>query len=158
MDCRGNCAAWLSGPEKSRHFKHELVAEGFGLEACRAARFGREESGIGGGAPGASLGVSLGVSLGLFGGKGGGVSVDLFNPNDSADLLMGSGLGGSCFAEVCRVGRGGREGRTGGGWIVVGPFFDTTLGAEWDGFRVTLARFGSSFSLFGGRGGNFEGS
>lgn len=158
MDCRGNRAAWLSGPEKSRHFRHELVAEGFGLEACRAARFGREESGIGGGAPGASLGVSLEVSLGLFGGKGGGVSVDLFNPNDSADLLTGSGLGGSCFAEVCRVGRGGREGRTGGGWIVVGPFFDTTLGAERVGFRVTLAGFGSSFSLFGGRGGNFEGS
>ena len=158
MDCRGNRAAWLSGPEKSRHFRHEPVAEGFGLEACRAARFGREESGIGGGAPGASLGVSLGVSLGLFGSNGGGVSVDLFNPNDSADLLTGSGLGGSCFAEVCRVGRGGREGRTGGGWIVVGLFFDTTLGTEWVCFRETLADFDSSFPLFGGRGGSFEGS
>lgn len=109
---------------------------------------------MGGGAPV----VSAEASLGLLGGKGGGVSVALLSPNDKADLLGGSGFEGSCSVELCRAGRGGREGRTGGGWILFSSVFDTTLGEECVAFKAVLAGLGSSLAFFGGRGGNLEGS
>jgi hypothetical protein len=58
MDWRGNLAAWLSGPEKSRQCRHEppppLCCEGaavvdVGFDAWRAARSGLDDVGIGGG-------------------------------------------------------------------------------------------------------------
>lgn len=51
-----------------------------GFDACNAARFGRECSGIGGGAL-PSNEVSLGFSVGKFGA----ISVDLFIPQESAE-------------------------------------------------------------------------
>ena len=49
---RGNRAAWLSAALKSRHLRQTPgigPLSGFGLDAWSAARFGREERGIGGG-------------------------------------------------------------------------------------------------------------
>jgi hypothetical protein len=80
-DCRGKRAAWVSGPEKSRHLRQHAdvgpFTPGLGLEACRAVRSGREDRGIGGGEP----------DVGRPVGNGGGVSVSLFIAKSRADLL-----------------------------------------------------------------------
>jgi len=85
MDWRGNFDACASTAEKSRHFRQEFKAAGFGFEAWMAARFGREDNGIGGGAP---FETSV-FPFGLCDGMGGGISVDLLSPNSNADLLGG---------------------------------------------------------------------
>ena len=77
-----------------------------------ASRFGRDAIGIGGGAP--SPGVAF--SEGRVAGIGGGVSVDLFIPKESAE---GRGGGKTCdlcgwtscwTLDSCLMGRGGLEG------------------------------------------------
>lgn len=103
-DSRGYRAAWLSGPEKSRHTKHSVSdVGGGGLEdtadpfkrgfvARILDRSGREPCGIGGGVP---LGAVL---LGL----GGKVGLVLPNPNCLASLICAAvGGGGNVF----RIGR-----------------------------------------------------
>lgn len=54
---RGNVAEWLSGAEKSRHFRHDALDDGTvddeawatGLEARILERSGRDARGMGGG-------------------------------------------------------------------------------------------------------------
>ena len=107
--CRGKRAAWASTVEKSRHCKHRLesdMAPGLGLDACKAAKSGRDERGIGGGAS----------PPGRAAGNGGGASVDLFIPKLNADL-GGNFLAGAGSIEFCRGGKDGREGNAGGSAI-----------------------------------------
>ena len=69
--CRGKEAAWLSGAEKSRHFRQEVAGDtacSFGFVARSLERSGREFRGIGGG-------VGLGARPFLVGALGFG-----FNP------------------------------------------------------------------------------
>lgn len=99
MASRGNLAAWLSGPEKSRHLRQEpppaaccvgAAAAVVGLDAWRAARSGLDDVGIGGGVP--PTGWSVWFSLGF---------AAFPKPIVSADFLGGGAvmrLGGSTSA------------------------------------------------------------
>lgn len=99
------------------------------------------------------------LAFGLVAGKGGGLSVVLFNPNDSADLLGGGlitffALFVSGPAVFCLTGRGGREGSDGGTDLL-----GRTAGKDLVGLSADLVGLGSSVTvLLGGRGGSFEGS
>jgi hypothetical protein len=115
IDWRGNLAACASGAEKLRHRRHDVESEDLGFRACIAAKLGRDARGIGGG----EAVLCSKTLFGRDGGSGGGVSVDLFNPNCNADFV-GAGTGalpglvGAGTAEACLVGSGGLEGRDGG--------------------------------------------
>lgn len=80
----------MSGPEKSRHFKHAGAAPGLGFDAIIASRLGRDARGTGGGvlATGAE---SAATDTGRFDGIGGGEGALLLKPISSADLLGGGG-------------------------------------------------------------------
>jgi hypothetical protein len=101
MDSRGNRAAWLSGPEKSRHLRQMSVcARGavvFGFNCSNSARLGREDRGTGGGEDGLDGGgVGIEERSGRLEGSGGGIAVELLlSPNSSADRL---GFGGGSMA------------------------------------------------------------
>lgn len=88
---RGNRAAWLSEPEKSRHLRQAGAAPGFGFDAIIAPRFGREDKGTGGGAPrfGAESEVTGG---GRFVGMGGGEGALLLKPISKAERRGGGAM------------------------------------------------------------------
>lgn len=65
--------------------RHEPVAPGFGFDAIIASRFGRDDIGMGGGAAGSCAASAAG----RLAGRGGGVSVALFNPNSNAERRGG---------------------------------------------------------------------
>jgi hypothetical protein len=105
---RSKWAAWLSGPEKSRHLRQLAAAPGLGFEAIIASRLGRDESGIGGGAPVFRFGVDSEVTAdGRFVGTGGTRSL-LLKPISSADRRGGGAI--TLFArsfEACLWGNDG---------------------------------------------------
>lgn len=148
IDWRGKRAAWLSGPEKSRHRMQTPaleVAPILGFEACSAARSGREDIGIGGGD--ALVGRSVG--------RGGGASVDLFMAKLRADLRGGSGCGASFFCVLCREGRGGRSGNDG----TESAALDLILVVDREGLKGARGASLSSFVfLRSGSGGRLAGS
>jgi len=139
-DCRGKRAACASAAEKSRQCRHEVAgaedAAGavapfvLGLDARSAARSGREEVGMGGGAP-----LTGGTEPGLSDGRGGGAPFALVpNPISSADRF---GLGGSAGL------RGG-----GGGSICLGCCSSSLIDSGWCGKEGCICTEG----LFGGGG------
>jgi hypothetical protein len=67
--------------------RHTLRSEKENMAYMMASRFGREESGIGGG----PLGSPALRPTGRLEGIGGGVSADLFKPNSSADRFGNGG-------------------------------------------------------------------
>lgn len=103
-DARGYRAAWLSGPEKSRHIKHSVSDVGAGALGDTADPFkrgfvarildrsGREPSGIGGGVPLDAVLLGLGGIVGLL----------LPNPNCLASLICAAAGGGG---NALRIGR-----------------------------------------------------
>ena len=106
--------------------------------------------------------MSLVASLFAFGlddGNGGGLSVVLFNPKDSADFLGGGlitffTLLVSGPAVDCLAGKGGLEGSDGGTDLL-----GITAGKDLVGLSAVLAGLSSSVTvLLGGKGGSFEGS
>jgi hypothetical protein len=120
-----------------------------------ASKFGRDASGIGGGGP-ASVGA---VGDGRIAGIGGGVSVDLFIANESAEGLGGGGnarlVGSFSVVFVADLaGSVGREGNWGGGALAEVAPVDVDLIA----FSIALLCFGSSGAFFAGRGGSLVGS
>jgi hypothetical protein len=88
-------------------------APGFGFEAMIAFKFGREDSGTGGGAPAAVSGAAL--NDGRFCGTGGGSVALLLKPSSSTDLRGGGAttLLVLCVAALFVVVRAGRTGRSG---------------------------------------------
>lgn len=152
----------MSALEKSRHLRQEATAPDLGLEAMIASRFGLDAKGIGGGAPGS---VFLLSAPGRVVGIGGGVSVDLFIPNSSAErtgrvvgggariLRLGcSSSSGWLFVSLL-AGSAGRDGSCGGMCLFVGT------ASLVDFIAARVARLlGSSGAFLGGSGGNFEGS
>ena len=175
-DWRGKRAAWLSGPEKSRHKRQESedcdetcpgVVCGLGLEACSAARSGRDDRGIGGGLPLVTKSLVFCVFDILEG-----VSVLLPKPIERADLLGGSGRA-DCGRSGCPDGdrRPGKAGGCPKGLLpslapskeeLPDPISSDasstwgTAGEECVGLRATLTCPFSSCCLFGGRGGNLD--
>jgi hypothetical protein len=103
-DARGYWAAWLSGPEKSRHVRHSVSDVGAGGLGDTADPFkrgfvdmildrsGREPSGIGGGVPLEADLLGLGGIVGLLSP----------NPNCLASLICAAVGGGG---NVLRIGR-----------------------------------------------------
>jgi hypothetical protein len=149
MDSRGNRAAWLSGPEKSRHLRQTPVCAGaaaFGFNFSNSARLGREDRGTGGGEEGLEGGgVGIVERSGRFEGSGGGFAAeDLLSPNSSAERL-GVGGGSTTFW------RDGRLGSDGGRSLALGR----PLGADTVGLS---GRRGSSFTFLSGNAGSVEGS
>lgn len=137
----------MSGPEKSRHRRHTPAFEGadiLGLEACSAARSGRDDIGTGGGD--ALVGRSAGIE--------GAVSVDLFIAKLSADLRGGSGVGASFFWVDCREGSGGRTGSDGTGSVTL----DLMLFVDREGLRGVRGASFSSVFFRSGSGGRLAGS
>jgi len=135
--------------------RHTPTAPGFGFEAMMASKFGRDASGIGGGAPASVAEVGDGRVVGT----GGGVSVGLFMANESAEGLGGGGnarLVGSfsVVLDAGLVGSVGRDGSWGGGALLAVAPVDVDLIA----FKVALLCFGSSGAFFAGRGGSLVGS
>lgn len=135
--------------------RHSPDAPGLGLDAMIADKFGREASGIGGGTPGAGIGL---VVVGRLTGTGGGDSVALLRPNDSADLRGGGTAcvcpdSFPCDAVGCLAGRLGRDGSLGGS-VRSG----TTFGDDFVDFKAARVAEGSSVTFLGGRGGSIDGS
>ena len=181
--CRGNCAAWLSGPEKSRQTKQmseagtedELEYDGakVGFVAWRADISGLEDRGMGG----ASV---LFWWLSDETGKGGFSA--LFSPNDRAERFASSRFGGVSIGATKRgstFGSGGidcirscvslvddglRDGRRGGSegtgglssddWTEARLLSDAVEGALFTYFGCSDEYFrGAAFAPRGGRAG-----
>jgi hypothetical protein len=114
---RGKRAAWLSGPEKSRHLRQLATAPGMGFEAMIASRLGLDESGMGGGVPVFKFGADSTVpGEGRFVGTGGGAAASLLlKPISRADRRGGGGAIGlfvrlltlDTSFEACRCGNAG---------------------------------------------------
>jgi hypothetical protein len=101
IDSRGNLAAWLSGPEKSRQWRQESgplpccvagVQLDIGLDAWRAARSGLEAVGIGGGTASIASAGLLSSCLGCDGLPKPIVSADLFGGGGACTRLAGGSL------------------------------------------------------------------
>ena len=160
---RGNVAAWLSGAEKSRHFRQDGVdgeALAMGFVARLLERLGREASGMGGGAGPVEVlavhgDVPLVVPL---------VSREIWLPFKLMDgpgrLGMGGGASGGSFLVfplVClATGLGGSAGIDGGGNTCVGSTFGVDF-VIFSGIRAFSLSF-SCGDFLGGSGGKVEGS
>lgn len=172
-DWRGNLAACVSGPEKSRQSKHDVTEGGF---CCRRflawERSGRDASGTGGGTPLVVGGREWGIAGVLVVRAAGNdlppaAAFELFwsgalsIPNDRPGL---AGIGGGIYCitafstakESWRAGnRGGTDGTLDSGGLVT----VITPGSLVSAFTGGILPFSTvRAERFGGRGGRLEGS